>query len=288
VSFYGGFKTFIEWLAVRFVRFFGNNTLYTAEEMKTPRGWLKLLNVICGYLALGFFSRYALLQWQRIVCPENVPFKERIVCFFPAVLPCAMIAVIGIVYALSRYSAKKELDMSEKLFPQGRLPADWIIPTDRIKITAAVGLFLLSYIVTAKYVDRSAIVSGLMFVIACNDLNTLRWIRKHVAAYFRNPDYAPVEGEKDSGPILKRRGIIQEYFYANPQYWKEAGRVAGCAIAWLVARRGHRATAYLVLLSTLVLNEIVTAKWRAHRDREWLTVKDVGPTPSAIGKGSAP
>jgi len=288
MSFYGGFKAFFEWVAVHFVRFFGGDPLYTSKEMKTPRGWLKLLNVLGGYLAVGFFFHSALLQWRRIACPENVPFKDRAACFFPAVLPCAMVVVIGLVYALSRYSAKKELAISEKLFPQGRLPARWIIPTDKIKITGSVGLFFLSYVVLAYVADRIIYVAALMLVIACIDLKTLHWIRKHVATYFKNPDYAPVKGERDYELILSRREIIQEYFYTNPQYWKEASRVAGCAIALLVALRGHCISAYLVLLSTLVVNEIVTAKWRVLRGTAWSALEGGEPAPSAMGKASAP
>lgn len=288
MSFYAGFKKSIEWAAVRFVRFFGSNPYYDAREMKTPRGWLQLLDVSCNFLAFGFFSHRAWLLWQRISCPVNVSLRERMTCLFPTGLPCAIVIVIGIVFFLSRRSAKKELFQSKELFPPGRMPRHWIIPTAPAKIAIAVTLFLLSYMAIAWYIDRIVIVSALMFFIACNDLNTLRWIRKHVTAYFSDPIYAPIKGERDCDLIQRRREIIQEYFYSNPQYWKEAGRVAGCAIAWLVAWRGHWTSAYVVLITTLVVNEIITAKWRAHRDGQWLAAQDMGPTSSAMGKASAP
>jgi len=288
MSFYGGFKTFSVWVAVHFVRFFGSNPYYDSREMHTPRGWLQLLDVAGNFLAFGFFSKIAWSQWQHVACPWNVLFKERVACFLPAVLPCVTVIVIGIVFFLSRRSAKKELFQSKELFPSGRLPGQWIIPTAPAKIAVSVTLFFLSYMVIAWYIDRIAVVSALMLGIACIDFNTLRWIRKHVTGYFRNSEYAPVKGERDCELIQKRREIIQEYFYTNPQYWKETGRVAGCAIALLVALRGHHTSAYVVLLSTLVGNEIVTAKWRAHRDREWLSLQGGGPLPSAMAKASAP
>jgi len=287
MSFYGSFKAFIESVTVHYVRIFGKIPDYTSRDLKTPRGWLQLLDVICNLLAIGFFSKIAWSQWQSVACPWNVLFKERIACFLPAVLPCVTVIVIGIVFFLSRRSAKTDLSRSEKLFPQGLLPAQWIIPTAPVKIAFSVILFLFFYMAIAWYTDKIAVVSALMFGIACIDLNTLRWIKKHVEIYFSSSEYAPIEGERDYELILRRREIIREYFYANPQYWKEAGRVAGCAIALLVALRGHRPSAYLVLLSTLVVNEIITLRWRAHRDKTWRALPGPIP-PNRMKKAGAP
>src|SRR5579864_2139375 len=287
MSFYDGFKTLIEWVAVRFVRFFGGNPYYDSREMKTPRGWLQLLDVAGNFLAFGFFSKIAWSQWQHVTCPWNVLFKERLACFLPATLPCATVIVIGIVFFLSRRSAKKELFQSKELFPPGRMPSRWIIPTAPAKIAAAVTLFFFAYMAIAWCIDRIVIVSALMLFIACNDLNTLRWIRKHVTAYFGNPVYAPVRGERDYHLIQKRREIIEQYFYTNPQYWKEEGRVAGCAIALLVALRGHRASAYTLLMATLVVNEIITAKWRMRRDRAWLALPGSPASDQATTAGAS-
>ena len=240
MSFYGGFKASTEWVAVRFVRFFGSNPYYDSREMKTPRGWLQLLDVAGNFLAFGFFFKIALSQWRRVSCPWNLLVKERVACFLPAVLPCVAVIVIGIVFFLSRRSAKKELFQSKELFSPGRLPGHWIIPTAPVKIAFAVTLFFLSYMAIAWYIDRIAIVSALMFVIACTDLNTLRWIRKHVTAYFRNPEHAPVKGERGYELIQRRREIIEEYFLHQPTVLEGIG--SGCRMRHRPVGRLERAS----------------------------------------------
>ena len=256
--------------------------------MKTPRGWLQLLDVAGNFLAFGFFSENRMVPVAaRRLSLEC--FVQRALSLFPSGgSPVRYCDCHWNSFFLEWRSAKKELFQSKELFPLGRMPRHWIIPTAPAKIAIAVTLFFLSYMAIAWYIDRILIVSALMFFIACNDLNTLRWIRKHVTAYFSDPVYAPIKSERDCELIQRRREIIQEYFYSNPQYWKEAGRVAGCAIAWLVAWRGHWTSAYVVLITTLVVNEIITAKRRAHRDEQWLAAQYMGPTSSMMGKASVP
>jgi hypothetical protein len=175
-----------------------------------------------------------------------------------------MVAIIGVVYYLSRHSAKVELALSEELFPAGHMPKHWIVPTDPVGITISVIFFFALYVGLAWMSDRIRIVSGLMLAIACIDFNTRRLINVRVDTYFNQ--YEPHPEDDDYKLIRERREVIRKYLH-KPHLWKESARAGGCAVAFAVAMSGSRSVAYLILMATLIVNEIVTWKWRAERDR---------------------
>ena len=64
------------------------------------------------------------------------------------------------------------------------------------------------------------------------------------------------------------------FLYDRPHLWKEGARIGGCAVAFGVAVGGHwfgkewaAPAAYLCLITTLLINEVVTWQWRTDRDR---------------------
>lgn len=289
MSFYTRLKSWFDKGAVFFMRTLRRDYFYTVEEMYTPRGWLKLLDELGSYLAFGSFSTIAVSKWRHIPCFNIVALKEQAICLFPAVLPCATVFTAGFVYSLSRRSANKELRIAEKVFPQGRLPEKWMFPTDLTEITLSVGIFFLSYVALAWFSDSILAAAPLMFVIASNDLKTLRLIKTRTEKYFGAREYFPLPEDKDYGLIIARREIIRKYYYSKPQEWKELGRIFGCVLAFSIAWRGRRSTAYIVLMLTLIANEIITAVWRVQRDRALLALQGAGQTRrSQIGKAGTP
>ena len=273
MSFLKPVKSWLEKGAVLFMRTLGGDYFYSLEEMYTPRGWLKLLDKMGNYLAFGFFSGIAWTKWQHISCFGILPFKQKAGCFFPAVLPCATVLIIGSVFYLSRRSANKELAIAEKVFPQGRLPREWLLPADRTEITIRVVFFFAGYVTLGWISDYIKIVAPVMACIACNDFRTLRVIKAKSEEYFRAAEYAPVPGEEDYDNISRRRVIVREYYYAHPQELKEMARIAGCVAGFFFALKGFRSTAYVLIILTLILNEIITFIWRLKRDRSWLALQ---------------
>jgi hypothetical protein len=245
---------------------------------------LTFLDALGGrVLELGFFLGIAWSKWHRSACSEVVPFKSRVSCWWEAALPCAMVGLIGIVYFLSRHSAKVELSIAEKLFPEGRLPDRWIGPRDPAGITISVMAFFALYIVLAFVSDNIRLVSLLMFVIACIDFNTRRLINLRVDAYFKDSRYAPHVWDPNYTLMLKMRDVIWDHLYRKPHLWKEAARAGGCVVAFGVALIGARSIAYLILMATLVVNEIITWHWRAERDSFLVPLLDPH---EAIGVGN--
>jgi hypothetical protein len=157
---------------------------------------------------------------------------------------------------------------------------------------------MLLYLALALVAHCILVASFCMFVIACIDLNTRRLINKNVREDFANPSYAPYSDEPDYTAMMKRRATVEWFLFKLPHLWKEAARIAGCAVAFGIANYAYLANAqdvtscaylvdafycaifgnahssyqldrfaYVVLLGTLILNELVTWWWRKERDR---------------------
>jgi hypothetical protein len=240
------------------------------EEIQTPHGLLALFNALGGdVIEILFFMGVAWTKWRRYSCPANVPLKQWILCSWQAVLPGLMVVVIGLVFHLSRRSANAELIISEKLFPEGRMPKHWIGRRDAEGITISVIAFFALYIGLAVFADHAWIVALFMFAVACIDLNTRRLINARGGAYLdeeKYPDYAPLREDHDCDLIHARRRIVQRDLFEKPHAFKEKFRVAGCACALDLALFGERNFSYVVLILTLIVNEIVTWRWRKERD----------------------
>src|SRR4029077_14422926 len=99
------------------------------------------------------------------------------------------------------------------------------------------------------------------------DFNTRRLINKRAAKYLTDKKYAPSRDDPDYSVICERRRVVHDHLYNKPHLRKEAARIDGCAIAFGLALSGAHSFSYVVLLFTLIVNEIVTWKWRAERDR---------------------
>jgi hypothetical protein len=184
-----------------------------------------------------------------------------------------MVVFIGFLYHLSRRRAKVDLLIAEELFPGGHVPNRWIGSRDPLTVTISLIAFFLLYVELTWISDNVRLVSLSMLVIACIDFNSGRLINARVDTYLTDPEYAPLPEDKDYSLICERRRIIRDYLYKRPQLWKEAARIVGCAIAFGFAMSGARSVSYVFLISTLIVNEVVTWRWRADRDRAFLSLE---------------
>lgn len=67
---------------------------------------------------------------------------------------------------------------------------------------------------------------------------------------------------------------MRRYLFSHPHLWKEGGCAAGCGVALCVALISVyvgsywlRSAAYIIIFATLLVNEIITWRWRSVRDR---------------------
>jgi hypothetical protein len=241
-------------------------------DIKTSEGFLRVLDIGSGIGGLIYFSS---LTAEKCFTSAEL-YRGDIISFILKSGPeLCLIVLFGMIYFLSIRSAKTELAISNKLFPPGRTPKDW--PggtTNRFMIIVSVFLFFTLYAALGWFAHNIAIVSVCMFIIACIDFRTRWLIGSGIKHYFSDAAYAPTAGASDFDIIYRRRAVAQQYLFEKPHLWKEAGRIAGCGVAsalsiWGLYNRTDRVDtiAYFVLICTLILNEIVTAKWRRDRDR---------------------
>lgn len=229
------------------------------QNPESSEGYLKFLDYLCGRLiVIWFFGNFLLLKWRE---GWNL-------------MPLILIVIIGPIYFLSRHSVKEELKINKSLFPQDLVP-DELQLKDRITITLQVTLFMGLYMALAYLAQNIQIVSLFMLVIACIDFNTRRQINKKMRQYFSDDRYAPSQADRRVYEAIQHRRIVISWFlFELPHLLKEALRAAGCAIAFGVAAYGYfnnierlNYFAYIILIGTLILNEIVTLRWRIDRDR---------------------
>jgi hypothetical protein len=269
----GGIKR----MAYVFMYWMEDDIYWRREDVETPTGLLKLYDSMgARVLELGFFFGVAWTMWQRYASPN----KDWIARFLNALPSCFLVLLFGWIYRLSRRSSKVELAISGKLFPPGRAPAKWPSSRDSVRVTLSAVCFFSLYMALAWFAYNIRLVSLCMFVIACIDFNTRRLINKTVWEYFKSDSCPCRQDDKDRGVIQKRRAVAWQYLFELPHLWKEAGRVAGCLIAFGVAVGGYLCRAewmisvsYLVLSGTLIINEILTFRWRRDRDRRLLAIE---------------
>jgi hypothetical protein len=90
----------------------------------------------------------------------------------------------------------------------------------------------------------------------------------------------PTDDDEEKTAIEESRQVVHRFLYGKPHLEKEGLRVAGCAVAFVLAGVGYwygkewaTVASYLCLMFTLLVNEIITWKWRSERDRSLLAIK---------------
>jgi hypothetical protein len=285
MAFYDDVRSSVEVLVQVFMDWFDGNRYWKKKEVRTPLGLLSFLNSLGGrLLEVGFFFGIAWSFWARRPCSASTSDAEWLSCSWNAILPSALVLLLGVVYNASRRSAKVELSQATMVFPINRVPDRWVVETDETGIILSVILFFALYVAMASMADRIVVVSAIMLVISCIDWNTRRLINDRVEAYFNDPQYAPTPEDPEYRLIEERCVIIRQFLYYNPHLLKEAGRVAGCAGAFGIGLASYaysiewaRILAYFVLAATLVINERITWRWRARRDKAWLAAENETP-----------
>ena len=198
-----------------------------------------------------------------------------------SLLPGILVFVFAVKFRLSRRSVKVELLISEKLFSSGQLPKDWSGPREPVGIIVSVIYFFVLYMALAWFANKIILVSLVMFVIASIDWNTRRLIHNNISKLFADERYAPKVGDKDFDAIMASREATNKYLFNNPHLWKEGGCAVGCGFALIVAvisdtigSEWLRYTAYIIIVVTLLTNEIITWRWRAVRDERLIEIEE--------------
>ena len=241
----------------------------TMEDPTTTEGYLKFLNRLSDLaIATIYFFKLFFSNLERGLSG----------------LPLGLLLVIASKYFLSRVSVKQELEIGKTLYPPGNVP-DILFPTSRLQITGRVIGFLFLYGFLGAVSDYILLASLILAVIACNDVLTRSDISSKILKTFSDEAYMPDSGSPGYSKIMERRDVARWYLderkpptYLTPTNIKEVCCALGCIIAFGFAVCGYLTNenfdveAYVVLIATLVLNEVITVWWRVERFRRLLKI----------------
>ena len=270
-------RTAWRWLA-QFVQWTEGNVLSPVEQGDSPLGLLTFWDSIGSrVLEFGFFGSAAWVFWTRQACSAEAPVEFTAIfgCPLSTILACTLVVVFGVVYTLSRHSAKVELNLVPMVFPRGQVPVEWTGKRDPLLITLSVVGYFSLYLALASFAYDVRFVSFLMLAIASIDYNTRRLVGIRFKAFFKDAKFDPIETDADGAKVARSRAAVKRHLFENPHERKELWRIVGCAISFGVAITGYvlhlewvKSVSYIALLFTLVVNELLTLKWRRIRDRE--------------------
>jgi hypothetical protein len=234
----------------------------TSEDPRTLEGHLKLLNRLSD---LSITITYFL----KLIGTGLESGRDQ--------LSLGLLLLIAIRYFFSRVSVKQELEIGKSLYPPGRVP-NVLLPRTRAEITFRVFGFLGLYAFLGVLADHILWASLILTVIACNDYRTRSDISSNVLPTIDDPQFMPSENERDYQKIMDKRVVARWYLSDLPTRTKEALCVIGCAAALGITVYGYYENAnfdfaaYVTLISTLTLNELVTLRWRIQRFRRLLAI----------------
>jgi hypothetical protein len=245
------------WNAVVFAYMF-----LTSEDPRPVEGYLKLLNRVSDLsIAVTYFF--------ELFSKGLESGGDR--------LSLGLLLMIGIRYFFSRVSANQELEIGKTLYPPGKVPDD-LLPKTRVEVTIRVLGFLALYWILGSVSDHIFWASLILTVIACNDYRTRSDIASNILRTFDDPQYQPSERERGYQTIMDKRKVARWYLSDLPSRTKEGLCAIGCAAACGMTVYGYfrnanfDVAAYVTLITTLALNELVTLCWRIDRFRRLLTI----------------
>jgi hypothetical protein len=277
-------KAIFERIAQIFMYWFEDD-IYCEEKIKTPHGLLTFLDKVGDRVLEATIFCYAAWKIYHVNSGIN------------ALLPAILVLTFAVKFRLSRRSVKVELAIGERLFSSGKLPNDWSGPKEPLGITLSVLYFFVLYMVLAWFADEILIVSAVLFFIGCIDWNTRRMIHKNIKSYFEDESLTPQPEDKAAKTIEARRNVVKLYLFGKPHLVKEAACAAGCGVGLFIALISQhyeiqflKNLAYIIMIFTLLTNEIITWQWRSARDRNLLNIERAkrgeGPALDTGGKGA--
>ena len=252
----------------------GTNGIFeylTLQRLTSAEKYLKFLDYIADFFGFGVFFSVFFTRFQKTVdWRQVIDGKVDFASITPAVvMPFVLLLLFGIIYFFSRHSVKMELEIGPLLFPRDRIPKNWGGSGGKVIQLLRVIAFLAVYVVLAWSVDNIIVASFLMLLIASNDWITRFNIGEGIRKYFSDGRYAPSLQDRDCKVIEQRREVAVKFLFKRPHLFKETLRALGCAAALGIAIFGYarrdaqfELLAYYVLIAVLVLNELVTQRWR--------------------------
>jgi hypothetical protein len=230
------------------------------------------LLVTTGMLILLF--RYKLDLGSYFHSLEELQDPARWGRFWDEKGPPALLSVLVLyIFVVWRFFSRSELEIGTQLFSRSRTPQEWTRVHGHKLVPILIAAFYLLFSALALTVDNPA-VFGLTMAALYGIALASQFIRKrNLERYFADHRFQPPDSDEHKAFILRRRQVAREYLFDGRHLVKEASVIAGSlaasAAAFIAAQLGLGPTLpFTILVATIVINEIVTFKWRRARNRE--------------------
>jgi hypothetical protein len=262
----------------------------------TVEQWLRLLLAIMDLFSLGLFISIAVgqIQFHKYFgqATELLVWSNWASFFRERGLMTLLFVVLMLQLIATRIEVRKYFLIATRLFGTRR-PIAWEKVDDHQTITMRIISVWILYLLLAWFIDDILIFSLLYSLVFVHNMWGYVSIRKNIRRYFADPGYLPAN-EPNEEFIMRRRGVAEHYLFKVPHLFKE-GLVAALLFAAFLFAVSTRfslyktpdAVPYIIVLFTLIGNEILMIKWRVERakmlapidkDEQDLTRKLTGET----------
>jgi hypothetical protein len=240
------------------------------KQVKTLLGTTSPLQATLSALAFGGFVYVFSSKVESALRPEALYSKSWAAIAETTALPCVLIVLFGWAFAVNQHHIKQEMLVASKLFASERDPkqSGWITIYSMIA-------FVALYQALAWFAGSIVVVSGMYFIIACNDFSSRIFINNSVRDYLARHSYQPLLNDEDNEALGKRRSVALKFFFRRRHRVKDIIRAACSGLAFLFAIIGYFSSmhwpnfaAYSVIIGTIMANEAITFLWRLEMKRD--------------------
>jgi hypothetical protein len=253
------------------------------RDINTVDGHLRALDFLCGVLAVGTlikFFRYN-LDTTRYFPNSFFDFQSALTFAREEGLSLLLLGCVLAIYYISRKSVTFELEVARKMFMPSRMPREWSDVQGGREAVKLVMIFMASYVAIAFFIDWIAVVSaGFIAIFIVNAIN-MRMQRRTLRKYFSMPSLMPLPAYEHHEFIIRRREVAEKYIFETPHLLKEYCALSGCCLSFVLALAGFATDtkavlvlAQVILLVTLIGNELTVFLWRRSRNRRLNAIDD--------------
>ena len=188
-------------------------------------------------------------------------------------LTTALLAAVLAVYWLSRRCVKTELMIVRQLFSSTRLPQNWTYIVGSNEIIKLILVYIATYFAIAWFIDDVRVVSAAFIAIFLINYRNMKLTQATMRKYLSEPALEPREEDEHRDFIMLRREAAEDYIFNKPHLNKEIAGAAGSTVSLVLGLIGYAfdrnylvIAATLIMILTLVCNEVIVFCWRVVRN----------------------
>jgi hypothetical protein len=254
----------------------------SGNKLSTVEGRLKTFDYLCDFIAVG--ALFKIFRYNLNVAEyfSNGLFDPQSYMRFASDhgLTTALLAAVLGVYYLSRRCVKTELTIVRQLFSPSRLPQNWTYVVGGGEIAKLILGYMFTYLTIAWFIDDVRIVAAAFVIIFCINYRNMKLTRATLSSYLVQSSLEPAASDEHREFILRRRDVARDYIFGKWHLEKESAGAMGSGVALLLAIAGYAfhmdgfvVAATIVMILTLVINEVIVYRWRVIRGQKLAAIE---------------